>query len=177
MRFLLVNNLKIQNPDKMENQDKFKIFLVDDNPVCINLYKRFLIQIGYRNISSFTDSWVFLGAIDERPDLIFLDYHLDDRNGIDLLDTVKKRYPQTVIVFVSGQKDLMVAVKSLKHGAFDYIIKDEFTLEKMQLIVDRVVSIRGERVKQVRKTELRHLLTTTWLFSMIFFFQKTFSRI
>jgi DNA-binding NtrC family response regulator len=161
----------------MENQDKFKIFLVDDNPVCINLYKRFLSRIGYLNISSFTDSWAFLGAIDERPDLIFLDYHLDDRNGIDLLDTVKKRYPNTVIVFVSGQKDLLVAVNSLKHGAFDYIIKDDFTLEKMQLIVDRVLRTREEMAKQARPTEWQQLVAATGVFSMIFFFQKIFSRI
>jgi DNA-binding NtrC family response regulator len=156
----------------METNNKFKIFLVDDNPVCINLYKRFLNKMGYQAISSFSGSSGLLEAIAEKPDLIFLDYYLDELNGMDLLHVVKKRFPNTVIVLISGQKDLMVAVKSLQNGAFDYIIKDDFTAEKMELIVNKAVSIRANWARQDRKTAIHKLVTATGLVSLIFFFKR-----
>jgi hypothetical protein len=49
----------------METKEKFKIFLVDDNPASADLHNRFLLQIGYQNISSFIDSASFLSAMPE----------------------------------------------------------------------------------------------------------------
>jgi FixJ family two-component response regulator len=158
----------------METNNKFKIFLVDDNPVCINMYKRFLNKMGYQAISSFNGSADLLKAIAEKPDLIFLDYYLDELNGMDLLQLVKKRFPNTVIVLISGQKDLMVAVKSLQKGAFDYIIKDEFTADKMELIVSKAVSIRAAWARKDRKTAIKKLVSATGLVSLLFFFKKRF---
>jgi DNA-binding NtrC family response regulator len=140
------------------------------------LYKRFLSQIGYRNVSSFTDSSGFLKEIGEKPDLVFLDYYIDHLNGIDLLKVVKKKSPKTVIVLVSGQEDLIVAVNSLKEGAFDYIIKDEFTLEKMEMVINRAIEITTSWKKVERNLAIRQLVTATGFFSVSFFFQKLLSR-
>lgn len=58
-----------------------------------------------------------------QPDLIFLDYHLPDGNGLSCLHQLKEINPNQKIIMLSAQEDMEVAIGSLKSGALDYVIK------------------------------------------------------
>ena len=59
---------------------------------------------------------------ENRYDAVLIDYMMPDGTGLDLLDTLKEK--EIASVFVTGSGDEIVAVKAMKGGAYDYIIKD-----------------------------------------------------
>ena len=118
-----------------------KIFLVDDDVLCLNLYSQFLKQLGYNNVHLFDNGNDCLTSLDAfNPDIIFLDYNMDELNGIDVLKQIKKFNPSITVLFISGQEDIEVAVNTIKHGALDYIVKSSLSTEKMKKIMERAES-------------------------------------
>lgn len=61
----------------------------------------------------------------QNPQVVSLDYSLPDTDGASLLRKIKKAWPDTYVIIVSGQEDIETAVELLKEGAYDYIVKNE----------------------------------------------------
>lgn len=58
-------------------------------------------------------------------DLILVDYSLPDMNGIDLLETLHREYPNLPCAMISGHLSLQHARRALEAGARGYMIKDD----------------------------------------------------
>lgn len=75
-------------------------------------------------------------------DLVLLDILLPDINGIELLEKLKQMDPTSEIIMVTAVKDIQTAVKAIKLGAYEYIVKP-FAVEDVQTVVDRALEKRG----------------------------------
>ncbi|MFT3935862.1 MAG: response regulator [Chitinophagaceae bacterium] len=138
------------------------IYLVDDDVLCLNLYKQFLRQLGYTNVHLFDNGNDCLSSLDElKPSLIFLDYNMDELNGIDVLKQIKKFDPSIIVLFISGQEDIEVAVNTIQHGAMDYIVKSSLSTEKMKTIMEAIESHIPEEKNnnQAQKSFLKRLFS------------------
>jgi DNA-binding NtrC family response regulator len=82
-------------------------------------------------VKKFHSAKDFLAALHETPDVVSLDYSLPDMNGDDLLTQIKELSPDSKVVIISGQEDVKVAIDLLKKGAYDYIVKDEDTKDRL----------------------------------------------
>jgi DNA-binding NtrC family response regulator len=58
-----------------------------------------------------------------QPDVILLDLQLPDANGLDLLPQLKKQWPETEVVVLTGNASLEAAVEATKRGAYHFIKK------------------------------------------------------
>lgn len=67
-------------------------------------------------------------------DLITLDQKLPDRPGLELLQELKLRYPDTEVVIVTGYGSLKSAMEGIRHGAAGYLLKPFNTHELTALI-------------------------------------------
>lgn len=137
------------------NLQQKKIFIVDDDKLASELYKWNLNQKGYNNTSVFNDGITALKYLVEDPAIVFLDYQMDTLNGFELLTKIKRFNPNILVVMISGQDDMKVAINSLKYGAFDYIIKDENELSKIDEVMDRInfyfTEIENDKPSLVKK--------------------------
>lgn len=116
-----------------------KICIVDDDVMCLNLYRQFLLQLGYTNIEIFDNGADCLDNLEElHPDVVFLDYYMEEMNGIDVLKKIKKFDPSIIVLFISGQENIEVAINAMKQGAVDYIVKSSLTPDRMKEIMERL---------------------------------------
>lgn len=76
----------------------------------------------------------------EQPALMILDIWLKDSNmdGIDILKTVKRDYPDVPIVIISGHGNIEIAVAAIKQGAYDFIEKP-FNIDQLMVVIRRAM--------------------------------------
>jgi len=75
-------------------------------------------------------------------DLAFVDLRLGTENGLELIPALLGLCPWVKIVVVTAYASVSTAVEAMRRGAADYIPKP-FTPEQVELVVDRVATLRG----------------------------------
>jgi len=113
------------------------ILVVDDengvrqsfNMVLKNNYNVLLAGTGQEAIDIFTK---------KSADMILLDILLPDSDGLDLLKKFKETDPNTEIVMVTAVNEIQTAIKAMKLGAYDYIIKP-FKVDKVMTVISRAL--------------------------------------
>lgn len=126
----------------MQKQTDPLIFIVEDNPVYNKLVVNYLNSKKFNRIESFLSGEECLKKIHMKPDIIIQDYLLEGMNGIEVLKATKKLQPQTEFIFLSGQDSVDVAINTMKHGAYDYIVKDQMALKKMADKITKILAIQ-----------------------------------
>ena len=122
-----------------------KIFLVDDCPFFVKLCEKGLIKNGFSNIHIFNSGEELISNLFLKPDIIFLDYHLNDFTGKELLYKIKTFNPLIEVVIISNQKSMDITIELLNSGAFDYLIKDNNFVEKLSEVSSKLDSVFAGR--------------------------------
>jgi two-component system response regulator AtoC len=110
---------------------KSKIFIVEDDLMYSKILKHKLSMDPDFDIEVFNDGKSLLKSLHLNPSVITLDYSLPDVLGLDILKKIKSDYPKINVIVISAQEDVSIAVNLLKHGAYDYIIKDSQAIDKI----------------------------------------------
>jgi len=107
-------------------RQSFKMVLKDD-------YNVLLSDTGHQALDIFTKNKV---------DLILLDILLPDAGGLDLLEKFKEADPNTEIIMVTAVNEIQTAVKAIKLGAYEYIIKP-FVVDDVLTVIKRAMEKRS----------------------------------
>ncbi|GAA4055606.1 sigma-54 dependent transcriptional regulator [Hymenobacter glaciei] len=137
----------------------FKIFVVEDNEWYGELLAHRLGQNPNHSVHRFTTAKACLEHLGEHPDFITLDYSLPDAKGEQLLSQIRERLPGTEVLVISGQEDVSTAVSMLRQGAYDYLVKDDNTLDRLWNIVGKVeqqASLRRENTQLRQQVSARY---------------------
>jgi two-component system, OmpR family, response regulator len=127
----------------MENQNKIKIFLVDDDAFFLkSLEIQFLNQGGFE-VETFATGELCIENLSKNPKVIILDYYLNgiEKNamdGIKTLDKIKEVNPDIHVIILSSQDQIEVAVDCMHHKALDYVVKNETAFLRLQKIITTV---------------------------------------
>jgi DNA-binding NtrC family response regulator len=133
----------------MQNTRNPLIFVVIESPIYNNLVVGFLKSRRYKNLMSFASGKECLEHLNLNPDIFVCSYSMEDMNGLELMKKVKTDLPETDFFFLSGQNDVEVAVNIIKHGASDYIVKNDRALTKLAKSIDFAVnSTKSVKVKK-----------------------------
>jgi DNA-binding NtrC family response regulator len=115
----------------MQQANTKKTFIVDDDPFWVAMLTQILTEIGYTNIVTFENGTDCINNLHLNPSLVFLDYQMDDINGIDVLQKIKDYYPNIRVIFCTALEDIGVAVDAIKFGSFDYLLKSNATKKEI----------------------------------------------
>jgi len=77
----------------------------------------------------------------DQPDVVLLDLGLPDANGLDLLPQIKKQWPGTEVIVLTGNATLEAAIKSTKLGAYHFLSKP-FETNNLTVTLERAVEHR-----------------------------------
>jgi two-component system, LuxR family, response regulator FixJ len=100
-----------------------EIFIVDDDPVALDLLSTVFRLEGF-DVASFLEGASFVAAAKERiPACVLLDVNLPGVSGLQILQELKAQTYPAPIFIISGQRDIPTAVTAIKNGALDFIEK------------------------------------------------------
>jgi DNA-binding NtrC family response regulator len=128
---------------------ELKFFVLDDDLFYLTMLKQQLLNIGYDDVTVFENGNDLLSNIEQNPDIVFIDYNMDDLSGDEVLNKIKRYNPNIFVVVISGQEGIKTAVELLKKGAFDYLQKGDDEFNKMQDVINKIIEVKDylERTK------------------------------
>ncbi len=142
---------------------KFNIFIVEDSDIYRELLSKFVNDIDNDSffeenqrykIKSFRSGEDCVNALDEKPDIVVLDYFLNGytnaknaMNGLATLKEIKKRSPETYVVVVSSQGDFRITSELYQYGVSDYISKEPGIRERLQSSIAKLLRIIEQKEK------------------------------
>ncbi|MGC8560533.1 MAG: sigma-54-dependent transcriptional regulator [Phycisphaerae bacterium] len=128
----------------MASRSLGRILLVEDDQGARQAIAQWLIQAGYE-VKSVSDGREALGAIDSSVHLVISDLWMPRMDGLALLEEVRQREPAAEFVMITGNATVPSAVRAMKLGAFDYLLKT-FAPPDLLEVVQRAMEHR--RVKR-----------------------------
>lgn len=120
------------------------LIIEDDETITLSL-RVFFESKGYGVIGAPTGMQGLAVALKEIPDIVILDLRLPDTYGIDVLNAIKKDYPDTPVIMMTGYGEIEEAVRAMKLGA-EYYFQKPIDLDQLAIIVERSLGIR--QIKQ-----------------------------
>lgn len=114
--------------DAIMNNGPIKVLLVEDNPGDARLMQEMLAEAKKFSFRlEFVDRLAKgLDRLGEGDvDVVLLDLGLPDSSGLGTFTKVQSEYPQVPIIPLTGMDDEMLAVKAVRAGAQDYLVKSE----------------------------------------------------
>lgn len=125
------------------NDEKIKIFLVDDDSVYLKLLEIELLSQGDFDIETYGTGELCLENLSHSPDVIVLDYYLDGiqknaMTGIETLDKIKAVNSEIAVIVLSGQDSIDIAISCMHHKAFDYVVKSETAFLRLKKIIPAI---------------------------------------
>jgi two-component system response regulator AtoC len=104
-------------------------------------------------VKRFESSREFFDRLHEKPDVVTLDYSMPDMDGSEVLKKIRDVHPDIQVIIISGQEDVGTAISLLKNGAFDYIVKDDDTKDRIWNSILHLKEINGLRqeVEQLKE--------------------------
>ena len=100
-----------------------RVLVVDDDRIILDSLSEFLRVEGFEveSAASLRDA---LDALARQPvDLVISDINLPSGNGFELLHVLRKRFPETAVIMMTGYGTIESAVEAIRMGAFDYLTK------------------------------------------------------
>lgn len=129
----------------MKNLNALKIFILEDDTWYGSMLQHYLSLNPDYEVRRFENSAEFFSHLHENPDVVTLDYSLPDMAGDEVLKKIKEISPHIQVLVISGQEDVATAISLLKNGAFDYIVKDDDTKDRVWNTLLHLKEINGLR--------------------------------
>ncbi len=145
--------------------DELKVLILDDESRITEKLKYHLEKRKFKVFTANTPNEGFELLEKKRPGVLILDVMLPGMNGLDILDKVKKEYPNLEIIMISGYGDMEMVIQAMRQGASDFIRKP-FQIMDIQLAIERTEKFLRMQSK-LEEAENREVLVSKELESMI----------
>ncbi len=116
-----------------------KILIVDDNDLMRTLLRGILRNENCQVIGEARNGSVALESIARnKPDIVFLDVVMPEMDGLEALQNIKSKYPEIIVVMITGNPSKENVEESIQGGASGFIIKP-FNSAKVLDTLNRVM--------------------------------------
>ena len=130
-----------------------KILIVDDDRFIRMALGEAMRSWGFETIEAGTVREARTLFAENEPPVALLDIDLPDGNGLDLLNELKEKSPDTVAVMITGNVDVSNSLAALRGGAHDFIAKP-VKLEELRVTLRNAIETRElRREVKVARTE------------------------
>ncbi len=136
------------------------ILIIDDEPEICNALRWLYESVNYK-VETYNSAFSFLENYKSNVSgCIIIDVRMPVMSGLELLEHLKLQKNQIPVVVITGYGDIGMAVRAMKLGAVDFILKpinDQCLLDVVQKCIHQSTKINAfeinERIKQLTKRE------------------------
>ena len=126
-----------------------RIALIDRDIEFCKLFERLLIRKGYDVFYANNYEKLLAFISQNKVDVLFCEYEHPDNSEGEMCKRIKKMQPSVETVIITAEPEVRVAVKVIKNGAVDYLVKPLLPNELLQrvemaLIVQKEKSVKKE---------------------------------
>lgn len=143
---------------------KGKVLIVDDQDDVRTLLSA-VLEDDYSVMHAASGAALQQAFGNEQPDVVLLDVKLPDADGLDLLPQIKKRWPETEVIVLTGHGTMSMAVEAGKRGARTFLAKP---FENEKLLADVGAAYQHRQQSQENNTLRRALETMSGTVSPVF---------
>jgi DNA-binding NtrC family response regulator len=136
----------------MVEGEAVKSVLIVDDEVGTRESLKMILKKDYAVFLAKDAEEAILQSREHSPDVILLDIILPDLDGLKLLEKIKQKEPDAIVIMITATKTVKTAVEAMKLGAYDYVTKP-FDVDELRLIVSRALSTQAleKEVRYLRK--------------------------
>jgi|LGVD01.1.fsa_nt_gb two-component system NtrC family response regulator len=135
---------------------KEKILIIDDDPSFRRVLEYNLQEEGYEVYVAMSGDDGLREFDEHRPPLVITDLKMPGVDGFRVLQEIKERSPDTIVMIITAFGAVDTAVEAMKLGAYDYITKP-FNRDELKLVVRKAIQVsnlsRENRQLKERLTE------------------------
>lgn len=128
-----------------------RVLIIEDDPMVQFIHKSYLEKVDSTLIvfesATVEDSQKILEQ--EKIDLILLDIHLEDGNGLQLLSDLRKAKRDIDVILITASKESLLVKESLHLGVLDYLIKP-FTYDRFE----KSLRLFQKKTSQLKQAEM-----------------------
>ena len=123
------------------------ILIIEDDPLLVRTLTSQLGKRGFETIAAANGEDGVRAFAERCPDLVLLDIHLPEMDGLEVLRRIKEKNRRAIILVMTAFDDMKTTVEAIKLGAFEYLVKPLNTAE-LELVIDKAFQVRAleERV-------------------------------
>ncbi len=115
-----------------------RILIVDDEEIVRESLSGWLEKDGYVTVTA-PDGQTALDKVRQDPySIVLVDLKMPGMDGLQVLEAIRKIQPDVSIVMITAYATVETAVKAIKLGAYDYIVKP-FDPEELTLMIQKIV--------------------------------------
>ena len=134
---------------------KGKILVVDDAADIRELLAT-VLQDSYEVAEADSGAALKQAFSETQPDVVLLDIKLPDADGLDLLPLIKRQWPETEVIVLTGNATFEAAVEATKRGAYHFLNKP-FDTNGLLVTVERALEHKEQTAEN---STLRRALST-----------------
>jgi DNA-binding NtrC family response regulator len=130
------------------SQARTRVLLVDDEPGILRMFRTALADAGFE-IEEARDGRGALERLAMQPfDVIVSDVNMPGCGGLELLQSVHERYPDTPMIMMTGKPSLDTSNRALELGAVRYLVKPVFPAALKEAVERAAQESEARRTKQ-----------------------------
>jgi len=125
-----------------------RILVVDDEMIVCESCKRILEEEGYEAETALSGKEAFEKMKANPFDIVITDLKMPGIDGMEVLRTFRREYPDSIIIMITGFSTVETAVEAMKLGAFDYIPKP-FTPDEVAIVVKKAIEKKNLMLENI----------------------------
>jgi DNA-binding NtrC family response regulator len=129
-----------------------RILIADDEPIALENLAYVLRKEGFETVCAENGTRALAELKTQEFDLVMTDLRMQGADGLEVLESVKRDWPDTEVIMITGYASVETAVEAVRKGAYDYVPKP-YNIDEVRVLVHKALEKRALRqeVSELRR--------------------------